>query len=49
MRERARAVVYNDELVAFAKANSKLLASVEKTFAEYGFWHHFFPLRILIV
>jgi transcriptional repressor NF-X1 len=36
MRERVREVVYNDGLVAFAKANAKLLASVEKTFAEYA-------------
>ena len=34
---------YRDELVAFARANSKFIPVVEKTLAEYVFYPPLFP------
>lgn len=32
-------VVYNDDVVAFARANSRFVPTVEKAFAEYVIYH----------
>lgn len=41
-REKVSAVSYHEELVAFAKANSKFLGVVEKALAEYVPFLEFF-------